>query len=415
MIRRNFIKGFSLVGAGSLLTYKAAAFPQPNEVPANEREYWVDMLSRITTPVLEALSQGKLKERMPVEAVSGGLEGRKKVTYLEALGRSLAGLAPWLELGADETKEGKLRGKMNELAVASIRNAVTPSSPDAMNFTKENQPLVDAAFLAHALIRAPKQLWSALDKPTQEHLIQALRSTRVIKPYYSNWLLFTAMVEAALLKFTKEYDAVRMDYAIKEHENWYKGDGVYGDGPDFHFDYYNSFVIQPMLLDVVKTIVEETGTMKDFYERISKRARRYAEIQERLIGTDGSFPPIGRSIAYRCGAFQLLGHMAMQKKLPASLPPAQVRSALTALIKKSMEVPETFDKNGWLTIGFCGHQPGIGEHYISTGSLYLCTLAFLPLGLPANDEFWTADGMDWTAKKAYAGKEFPIDKALSGD
>jgi hypothetical protein len=415
MIRRNFLKGFSLLGTGGLLSYNVAFSQVPAEKPVGEREYWVDMLSRISMPVLEALSQGKLKERMPVESFPGSVEGRKKVTYLEALGRTLAGLAPWLELGADETKEGKLRGRMIELAIASIRNAVTPSSPDVMNFTKESQPLVDAAFLSHALLRAPKQLWSALDKPTQDYLVQALRATRVIKPYYSNWLLFTAMVEAALLKFTKDYDVVRMDYAIKEHENWYKGDGVYGDGPDFHFDYYNSFVIQPMLLDVVKTMVEETGTMKEFYERISRRAKRYAEIQERLIASDGSFPPIGRSIAYRCGAFQLLAHMAFQKKLPAVLPPAQVRSALSAVIRKSMEAPETFDKNGWLTIGFCGHQPGIGEHYISTGSLYLCTLAFLPLGLPPSDEFWASEGVDWTSKKAYAGKEFPIDKALSGD
>jgi hypothetical protein len=37
--------------------------------------------------------------------------------------------------------------------------------------------------------------------------------------------------------------------AVNVHETWYKGDGFYGDGPDFHWDYYNSFVIQPMLLE----------------------------------------------------------------------------------------------------------------------------------------------------------------------
>jgi hypothetical protein len=120
---------------------------------------------------------------------------------------------------------------------------------------------------------------------------------------------------------------------------------------------------------------------------------------------------VGRSIAYRCGAFQLLAQMALQKLLPASLTPAQVRSALTAVIRKSMQAPGTFDKNGWLTIGFCGHQPGIGEHYISTGSLYLCTTAFLPLGLPPSDEFWSGAPVDWTSKRAYSGNEFPIDKA----
>jgi hypothetical protein len=412
MFRRNFLKGIPLFSFGSLFTYNPTHTGNKKD-PPDDRAYWVKTASHVVLPVLTALSQNKLTEQMPVEAVVGALEGRKKVTYLEALGRSLAGIAPWLELGGDDTPEGKMRKKLIDLSVTSIRNAVTPSSANYMNFTEGGQPLVDAAFLAHALLRAPQQLWGNLDDETQQHLITALRSTRVIQPYYSNWLLFTAMVEAALLKFTKDYDAVRIDYALKQHEAWYKGDGVYGDGPDFHFDYYNSYVIQPMIVDILRTVHAETDGSNDTLERMLKRAKRYAEIQERLISPEGTFPPVGRSIAYRCGAFQLLAQMALQKQLPGSLSPAQVRSALTAVIKRSLDAPGTFDEAGWLKIGFCGHQPGIGEGYISTGSLYLCTVAFLPLGLPATDEFWSLPSADWTSKRAYAGKEFPIDKALS--
>ena len=376
------------------------------------RAYWLRMLTRIVTPVLDALSRDMLKKEMPVEAFGDTHENRKQVTYLEAFGRSLAGLAPWLELGADDTPEGKSRSKFIKLATLSIRNAVTPSAADFMNFTTGAQPLVDAAFLAHALIRAPKQLWGNLDQSTQANLINALRSTRVIKPYYSNWLLFTAMVEVALLKFSKDYDPVRIDYAIKEHEAWYKGDGMYGDGPSYHFDYYNSYVIQPFLLDVSKTVFEETGELKEQYQLFVTRAMRYAEIQERLISPEGTFPTTGRSIAYRCGAFQHLAQMALQKQLPPSLPPAQVRSALTSVIKRTVDAANTFDGKGWLTIGLSGHQPGVGETYISTGSLYLCTTAFLPLGLAPADEFWSADPMEWTSVKAFSGKAFPIDKAI---
>ena len=407
MIRRNFIKGFSILTTKDLLI--SSMYPLSKE---DTRAYWLQMLTRIVTPVLDALSRDVLKKEMPVEAFGDTHENRKKVTYLEAFGRSLAGLAPWLELGADDTPEGKSRAKFIKLATSSIRNAVTPSASDFMNFTTGAQPLVDAAFLAHALIRAPKQLWGNLDQSTQANLINALRSTRVIKPYYSNWLLFTAMVEAALLKFSKDYDPVRIDYAIKEHEAWYKGDGMYGDGPSYHFDYYNSYVIQPFLLDVSKTVFEETGELKDQYQLFTTRAKRYAEIQERLISPEGTFPATGRSIAYRCGAFQHLAQMALQKQLPPSLPPAQVRSALTSVIKRTVDAANTFDDKGWLTIGLSGHQPGVGETYISTGSLYLCTTAFLPLGLPPTDEFWSADPMEWTSVKAFSGKAFPIDKAI---
>ncbi len=411
MIRRNFLKGISLLSAGSIANSSTAVAGE-NHGLEDQRAYWVNTLTRITAPVMESLSQERLKVQMPVEAFSNTHEGRKKVTYLEAFGRSMAGLAPWLELGPDDTSEGKIRTRFIKLATVSIRNAVNPTSLDYMNFTEGSQPLVDAAFLAHALLRSPKQLWGNLDHATQGNLINALKATRIIKPYYSNWLLFTAMIEAALLKFTQEYDAVRVDYALRQHEAWYKGDGVYGDGPDFHYDYYNSYVIQPMMLDIVKTVSEEKGEMKDELTILQKRAKRYAEIQERLISPEGTFPPIGRSIAYRCGAFQLLAQMALQKQLPDSLQPAQVRSGLSAVIAKTMYAPATFNKDGWLTIGLAGHQPEVGEPYISTGSLYLCSVAFLPLGLPAADEFWSSPSVEWTSKKAFSGKAFPIDKAL---
>lgn len=237
-------------------------------------------------------------------------------------------------------------------------------------------------------------------------------TTRLIKPFYSNWLLFSAMIETALLKFTGNYDVVRIDYALRSHEDWYKGDGVYGDGPDLHCDYYNSFVIQPMLLDIMKVLEEFKKDGKDQVATILKRARRFAEVQERMISPEGTFPPVGRSLAYRCGAFQLLAQVALNKQLPESISPSQVRGALTAVIKRTLEPAGTFDAGGWLTIGLAGHQPDIGEPYISTGSLYLCTVAFLPLGLNSNDEFWNSSPQDWTSKKAFAGQKFPIDKAI---
>jgi hypothetical protein len=58
------------------------------------------------------------------------------------------------------------------------------------------------------------------------------------------------------------------------------------------------------------------------------------------------------------------------------------------------------------------HQPGIGESYISTGSLYLCSVALLPLGLPPDDPFWASPPQPWTSARAWSGEPFPIDHAL---
>lgn len=77
-----------------------------------------------------------------------------------------------------------------------------------------------------------------------------------------------------------------------------------------------------------------------------------------------------------------------------------------------ISIPGTFDKNGWLQIGFAGHQPSIGERYINTGSLYLCSAVFVALGLPADSEFWAAPAQDWTQRKVWKGVDVPCDKAL---
>ncbi len=374
---------------------------------ASDRAWWISMLCRLADPVLENLAAGTLRARMPVE----GPANRRAVTHLEAVGRLLAGIAPWLELGGDGTAEGAMRARYGDLARRALGVGLDRSSPDALNFTEGGQPLVDAAFLAQAILRAPRALWQALGPSTQESLVVALESTRAIQPGFNNWLLFPATIEAALARMGARWDRVRVDYALRQHEQWYKGDGLYGDGPEFHWDYYNSFVIQPMLLDVLDACADASPAWQALAAPVARRAQRYAAIQERLIAPDGSWPLIGRSLAYRTGAFQLLAQMALRRALPAGLSPRSVRSALSAAMRRSLGAPGTFDANGWLQIGVCGHQPGIGERYISTGSLYLCAAVLLPLGLPGSDQFWSGPPAPWTSVLAWSGKEFPIDHA----
>ena len=132
-----------------------------------------------------------------------------------------------------------------------------------MNFTRDRQPLVDAAFLAQGLLRAPRALRERLSRATTRQLVAALESTRAIVPGFNNWLLFSATVEAGLKSLGACWDTMRVDYALRQHEQWYKGDGAYGDGPEFHWDYYNSFVIHPMLVDVLDACADESAAWKD--------------------------------------------------------------------------------------------------------------------------------------------------------
>lgn len=376
------------------------------------RRYWVDSLTKIAYPVLDALARGRLREEMPVESITD-IENRKTCTYLEALGRTLCGLSPWLELEGLEGEERDTQARFRILARQAIANGVDPASPDYLNFASGGQRLVDAAFLAHALLRAPRALWEELSGTTKERLITELRRTRDQKPFASNWLLFSAMIEAFFCAAgVEDWDSMRIDYALRQHDQWYKGDGLYGDGASFHFDYYNSFVIQPMLVDILDAVGGRFQDWQNMRDRILRRASRYAAIEERLIAPDGTYPIVGRSIAYRYGAFQHLAQMALEHRLPEGLSPAAVRCALNAVIRKVQSAPDMFDAQGFLTVGVCGHQPGAGEGYISTGSLYLCTTVFLPLGLAPDDPFWIAPDTDWTSKAVWSGRDFPPDHAI---
>lgn len=377
------------------------------------RSAWIDRLWRLARPVLAAAAAGRLHRDLPLRVAAGASPAdRAQFTHLEALGRTLAGLAPWLEAVAADPDEARLQGEARALAAQAVAVAVDPRHPDRVNVARGQQPIVDAAFLAHALLRAPGALLGGLDARARGDLADALACTRDRLPGNNNWLLFAAMIEAGLHRLGRPWDPMRVDHALRSHERWYVGDGAYGDGPRFHCDYYNSFVIQPMLVDVLDALPPAGGDWGRMREAAAARFARAAAVQERMIAADGSFPPVGRSLAYRCGAFQLLAQAALQHRLPADLAPAQVRCALDATIRRTLDAPGTWDADGWLMPGLAGHQPGLMEGYISTGSLYLASTAFLPLGLPAGDPFWSAPDAPWTQVRAWRGDDLPADHAL---
>lgn len=416
--RRTFLKSAFLasvpLAAANASQSSAEGAEESHPSPStSDRTQWLAVVERVSQPVLEAISRQKLRATMPVEAKPGLVEARRQSTHLEAVGRLLSGLAPWLEAApGNDPAEEKLRSRYRDWARLAIRYGTDPQSPDALNFGTNPQSLVDAAFLALAVVRAPNELWAKLDAPTKANLVRALAATRKVQPGFNNWLLFSAMIEACFCKYGQTWDADRIDYGLRQLDEWYKGDGAYGDGPHFHWDYYNSFVIQPFLLNILDAVEPVTKRWKSLREPVRIRARRYAAIQERFISPEGTFPPIGRSLAYRFGVLQELAEMSLRRDLPEGVQPSQVRAAITAVMTRMIQAKDTFDGQGWLTIGFAGHQPDIGEGYISTGSLYLCSAAWLPLGLPATDEFWSAPPQPWTAKKAWSGVDISTDHAI---
>lgn len=240
-----------------------------------------------------------------------------------------------------------------------------------MRFGESGQTLVDSSFLGLALLRAPKQLLNTMEPGTRARLIEALEKERRVQAPLNNWLLFAAQNEVLLRRLGAFWDRMRIDFALREH-----------------------------LLALMDELHEE-GEWKDVTSSVVERARRYAVIQERSISSTGEFPLIGR-----------FADIARRKLLPSDISPSGVRCSLTAVQQRTLNAAGTFSPEGWLQIGLAGHQPSLGERYISTGSRYLCSAAWLPLGLGAADPFWSGAAANWTQKSVWSGHDGSPDHAL---
>ena len=199
--RREFFRSAAAIGVMGATQLPLGAAEERGGLVAtgNEREYWVSTLQRIARPVLANLAPRELKTKMPVEEKPGSNRGA--FTRLEAFGRLMCGIAPWLALESLSGGERNLQHEFILLARTSLDSATDPASPDFMNFGNGSQALVDSAFLAQGILRAPRILLETLEPRVKGQVIAALKSSRKIKtPTSNNWVMFAATVEAALLE-----------------------------------------------------------------------------------------------------------------------------------------------------------------------------------------------------------------------
>lgn len=363
--------------------------------PNPERAVWIERLLCLCNVPLAACADGSVKSATAARSRSE----RADYAPLELLGRIFAGAGAWVGgPGGTDAPEDAARCRLRDALMAALDVATSADPARRFNFSRGDQPLVDAALLAVGIFRAGPGFWGSLGKTQQDRVLTAFEEARTIRPWHNNWLLFSAVIEGFLAIKGRRYRPGSISHALHRFDAWYRGDGVYSDGMSLGVDYYNGGTIHPLLL----TLVELDGgsarlVPRRMQQAIMHRARRHAETLERMIGADGAFPAIGRSITYRCGAFHLLAHLAWRGRLPATLVPARVRGCLNAVIGWTLDAEHTFDEQGWLRVGLRGSQPDLADSYTSAGSGYFCLTAFLPLGLAPADPFWAEPAAAWSA------------------
>ena len=391
-------------------------------VQKSDREYWCEQAYKMAQPVLEPMSKGELQKTMLTEFSPSFDNRNRKVVYMETFGRLMAGIAPWLAMSDDDTAEGQQRRQLREWALSAYKHAVDPQSPDYLCWGVAGQNLVDAAYISESFVRAYDALWVPLDDVTKQRYIKEFQNLRRIDPPYTNWLLFSSVIESFIAKANNRqgWDEYRVNSACRKTEEWYVGDGWYADGQGtFAFDYYSSYVFHAMYLETLQNMVDAKVNSRldyqKYYDRALKRAQKFSIILERFISPEGTFPVVGRSTPYRLAALQPLALLAWYGKLPAELSNGQVRAALTQVMHRMFDHQQNYNEAGYLTIGFCGHQPETADWYTNNGSLYMTSLCFMPLGLSADHPFWSSQAEPWTQVKAWGGQPFPKDHRWADD
>jgi len=373
-----------------------------NTIFKENRRLWLDNLLYMIEPPLSCTSQFLFDDfKLDIPPCMGR---HPKMGYLESFARIFAGASPWLAL--NNITDAYEKSKQEIIATYVYRcftNAI-PYFDSAWNLFTYEQSIVECAYLCYGFLLSKNKLWARLPIETQQILIKIFRRVRLlIQPYHlnTNWYLFHGIIETFFKEIDVMYDKNFIRTMILTVDSWYCGDGVYSDGTrGVKMDYYNSYVIQPFYIEILKVFKSSLTTT------VNKRALRYCEFLERLISHDGSFPPLGRSITYRFAAFHLLSYCIFNSSISTSHTYSALRNALTKVLINILN-KDIYNTGGFLTLGFSAQQNNIADSYSNTGSCYIAATGFLVLGLPSTHEFWSCDKNSmFTQEACWAKKDF---------
>jgi hypothetical protein len=361
------------------------------------RTLWLEQLRRIAMPVLEGFASKTLL-RVFVQQTPGPEYNRPpNAAHVEAFCRVFMGVAPLF--AADASADG------DDVRRATLAAWTAVVDDGYINWDCGDQLMVEAANLAYAFLLYPRS-WQVLPAATRAGVFGILGRAAAIKPCNNNWLLFKCAIDTFLHKHGKVAGLDAVHRLMDTFETWYVGDGWYKDGPGFHMDYYNSFVILPFLYVIYNELRQRGGrpVHQTRFDAVVGRVRRHAEFLERLIATDGTFPLFGRSMVYRTAAFHALAFCATHVGLPSSLRPGQVRRALGQVHERMFALREDgaqFDAAGFLNLGFNGAQPEVANRYSNNGSCYFTCLSFMPLAAGPTHPFWSDADAPFTQEIAW--------------
>jgi hypothetical protein len=363
---------------------------------------WLRIFRQIVMPVLNGFQTKTFIDTF-IQQAPTDYTRPACTAHVEAFCRVAMSVAPLFQLRTEDASD------VEDIRQAYIASWKVVMDERYIDWNCGDQLLVEAGNLVYAFLLYPNS-WNVLPDSCKLAVIGVFRRASDIKPFNNNWLLFKCIVDIFLYKHKRlNVQGLSNVYKLLDVvESWYVGDSWYKDGPGFHMDYYNSFVMLPFLYVIYNELKKDIhrSIFQTRFKTIVCRIARHAEFLERLIAPDGTFPLFGRSIVYRSAVFHTLAFcVAHVPALPVTddgcaLGLGQIRRAL-GRVHSRLFGPEQFDAAGYLQLGFLGAQPGVANQYSNNGSCYFTGLSFLVLGLPDSHPFWTSDDQMYTQEIAW--------------
>lgn len=249
-----------------------------------------------------------------------------------------------------------------------------------------DQRMVEMAAFGVALAMVPEEFFDPLTEKQRQNVIEWLSPINVHDLRDNNWQFFRVLVNLGFDRVGGPADKAMTDAALATLESNYLGDGWYQDGASqLTTDFYIPFAFHFYSMIYAKLAGERNSELADTYR---ERAALFAPHWAARSDSEGRIIAYGRSMTYRFAGAGFWGALAYGDV--EGLPWGQIRGHW-ARHMRWWSTQQVATGNGILSIGWAYNNLYLAESYNAPGSPYWALKAFLPLALPEDHPFWTAE------------------------
>lgn len=332
-----------------------------------------EALERLLAPLEACRSDGAARIRIS----AAGAAFDRAAIELEGFARPLWGAIPAAVGGMDLIDWAVVR--------RGLVNGTDPAHPEFWGWPgQQDQRLVEAAVLGFALLAVPGHIWTPLDPQAQDRVARWLRHCTEQTFSANNWQFFRLLILEGLRHVGIDLPLTTGGDSRARIEALYLGKGWYRDGPGRRVDHYTGFAFHPYAL-----LLHRFGKGPENDAPLD-RARAFAPAFAGWFDSSGRGLAYGRSMTYRFAMAAFFGAYALAERGDPVLPWGVLKGLVLRHLRWWSEQPIA-DRDGILSIGHAYPNSQMAENYNAPASPYWAAKAFLPLALPADHPFWTAE------------------------